>query len=673
MANNNFVVKNGLTVNGSFTANSTAVNAAAVTATSVNAATLSISGNSVATLITSNATAAYTNAIAYADTKSSAAYTNAVTLATNATNINNGTLPDARLSSAIVNTSGSFTIGGPITFSNVVSFSNTIAASGSNGTSGQVLTSSGPSGNVFWSSVSLGVNTAAAFSWTNSHIFSNTLTVNASTLSVGNTVANTTVTLGMITISNGAAVATVNSTVYSGTANNAASLSGVSLATLQGQITGNAAVAYSNAVANAAALYKTAADLSASSATAYSNAIAYSAVATNLSSGTVPTARLASGTASSSTYLRGDQTWATTGTVTSVASGTGLTGGPVTGTGTISLATAGAGAATYSSGISSITVDAYGRVSIVSGSAGYVTSSGVTSVGTGTGLTGGTITSTGTISLAGAGAGAATYSSGISSITVDAYGRVTSVTGSAGYVTTSGYNYNSSPTFNAMTAVTLNASNEIRGASLVSTGGAVYMSGSLIAFMNWDGTNISFNKSLYTSGGMTSTTGYYTPANIQGDGLFYGAGGGSPKLRVNGASALYFWWNGDNLVYDVDGTSRAIDYFGSSDQRLKTNISTTDVKSLPIVNSIDLKKFDWTDEGLKYNLLQEKNRSVKIGIVAQELAQIIPEAIVKVKDEKDVETQLIKYDNIIPYLIGAIQEQQKQIADLQAQINLLKK
>jgi hypothetical protein len=36
--------------------------------------------------------------------------------------------------------------------------------------------------------------------------------------------------------------------VYSGTANNAAALSGVSLATLQGQITGNSATAYANAL-----------------------------------------------------------------------------------------------------------------------------------------------------------------------------------------------------------------------------------------------------------------------------------------------------------------------------------------------------------------------------------------------------------------------------------------
>lgn len=66
------------------------------------------------------------------------------------------------------------------------------------------------------------------------------------------------------------------------------------------------------------------------------------------------------------------------------------------------------------------------------------------------------------------------------------------------------------------------------------------------------------------------------------------------------------------------------------------------------------------------------DRYVKIGVVTQELAQAIPEAVKIFKNEKGDETQLLKGDAIIPYLIGAIQEQQKQIADLQAQINLLK-
>ena len=57
--------------------------------------------------------------------------------------------------------------------------------------------------------------------------------------------------------------------------------------------------------------------------------------ATNLATGTVPTARLGTGTANSVTFLSGDQTYKTA--VTSVASGNGLAGGPVTTSGTLSV------------------------------------------------------------------------------------------------------------------------------------------------------------------------------------------------------------------------------------------------------------------------------------------------------------------------------------------------
>ena len=83
----------------------------------------------------------------------------------------------------------------------------------------------------------------------------------------------------------------------------------------------------------------------------------------------------------------------------SVGAGTGIS---VTAD-AVGLATAGAGAATYSTGISAITVDAYGRVTSVTGSAGYSTTTGtVTSVAVtaGAGLTGGgTVTTSGTINL----------------------------------------------------------------------------------------------------------------------------------------------------------------------------------------------------------------------------------------------------------------------------------
>lgn len=128
-----------------------------------------------------------------------------------------------------------------------------------------------------------------------------------------------------------------------------------------------------------------------------------------------------------------------TGTVTLVSTGTGLTGGPITTSGTISLANTAVTAASYGSAntVAVFTVNAQGQLTAASNAAINIAVANVSgavantvSIIAGTGLSGGgNLASNVTLNLANTAANVGTYGSAtqVAQIAVDAQGRITAV------------------------------------------------------------------------------------------------------------------------------------------------------------------------------------------------------------------------------------------------------
>ena len=279
--------------------------------------------------------------------------------------------------------------------------------------------------------------------------------------------------------------------------------------------------------------------------------------------------------------------------------------------------------------------------------------------GTGTGPYTGAIT----LDLAAGGAGAATYGTGgVSSITLDAKGRVSSV-GTATYLTaisgsgnvaydssrlggtsSSSYALKADTTYIGTTAIALNRSSgsqTLNGVSIDGNAGSV---------------------SSITSGQVTGALGYtpYNSSSISSASVNYANYSGYASYTTGGSSGASYSVYCNYLYASADVYS-----YYSSDINLKTNIVLIN-DALTKLNTLRGVTYTWNDKYLK-DKTEDEMKYIKInqvGVIAQEVEKILPEAVTT----RENGYKAVDYQKLIPLLIEAIKELSAEVEQLKSKL-----
>jgi trimeric autotransporter adhesin len=103
--------------------------------------------------------------------------------------------------------------------------------------------------------------------------------------------------------------------------------------------------------------------------------------------------------------------------------------------------------------------------------------------------------------------------------------------------------------------------------------------------------------------------------------------------------------------------------YSASDIRLKKNINNIE-KPLDIINKLNPVTYNWNEKAKELN--SSKTDDVDAGLIAQEVEEVLPNLV----HEMGNGYKSIDYIKVIPYLVGAIKEQQKQIDELNNKLNI---
>ena len=205
------------------------------------------------------------------------------------------------------------------------------------------------------------------------------------------------------------------------------------------------------------------------------------------------------------------------------------------------------------------------------------------------------------------------------------------------------------------------------GAALAActTGGANTAVGAGALNANTTGTN---NTALGYTAGASITTGY--------NGVYVGNGAGASSVSANNeivigtnsptgkGSGTGFISPNSGAVYQGNNSST---WSTTSDQRLKKNIVDNNV-GLDKITQIQVRNFEYrlpeeVDAELKPSDAVKKE-GVQLGVIAQELAQVLPECV----KQESTGVFRVDTDNLTWYLINAVKELNAEVQSLKQQL-----
>ena len=187
--------------------------------------------------------------------------------------------------------------------------------------------------------------------------------------------------------------------------------------------------------------------------------------------------------------------------------------------------------------------------------------------------------------------------------------------------------------------------------------------GGTISYPNNDIVYANANGQTYLNNGVEALSYMYSTMNLG----FYAQ---QTLIMVMTPTAVGIGTTGPAYPLDVNGSCHATCFPTSSDVRFKKNIVPLE-NALEKVLALRGVSYEWNEFIHSIRNGYDLNIPI-IGMIAQEVAEIIPQIVGtwKLNDEL-TDAKSLEYQRIVPYLVEAIKEQQKQIDQLKSDVKTL--